>query len=533
MDQIKPFVLAILDGWGQSPAWGGNAITMAQTPNMDRCWAKFPHTTLKASGGAVGLPGHEMGNSEVGHLNLGAGRVIWQDISRISKTIKSGSFFKNKVLKKTCQFVLDKNSSLHIVGLASDGGVHSHINHLTALLELAKKEKVKSVFVHVLCDGRDTDPSAALSYVSKLKEKMKVLGVGRIATVSGRYYAMDRDKRWDRTEKVYNAMVLGEGPTAKDALSCISHSYAEGKTDEFITPTVIISNNKPIAKIKNNDAVIFFNFRADRMRQLTHAFADKKFRNFKRRALPKNLNLVTMVPYEYEIEIPVKVIFPIPKKIKNVLTEIISDHNLKQLHIAETEKYAHVTYFFNGGREKPFPGEDRILVPSPRVATYDLKPEMSADGVYKKLIANLTKYDFIVVNFANPDMVGHTGNMKAAIRAVETVDRYIGQIAEEIKKQKGLMIITADHGNVEKMIDPVTGERDTEHSTSEVPFIIIDGERSFRNLHPGKLANVAPTILDIMGIEKPAEMDESTLFEIQNHKDQSQKEESAEEKPTL
>ena len=493
---------------------------MAQTPNMDRHWAKFPHTTLKASGNAVGLPEHEMGNSEVGHLNLGAGRVIWQDISRISKAIKNGSFFKNKVLKKTCQFVLDKNSSLHIVGLVSDGGVHSHIDHLTDLLELGKRKKQKSVFIHVFCDGRDTDPSAALSYVSKLKEKMKALKIGQIATVSGRYYAMDRDKRWDRTEKVYNAMVLGEGPTAKDALSCISHSYAEGKTDEFITPTVIISENKPVGKIGNNDAVIFFNFRADRMRQLAASILDPNFKEFSKKANPKDLKVITMTVYAKEQKWPQTVALFKSTNLKHVLAEVISDHNLKQLHIAETEKYAHVTYFFNGGREKSFPGEDRILVPSSKVATYDLKPEMSADKICKKLIANLTKYDFIVVNFANPDMVGHTGNLKAGIKAVEVTNNYLEQIITKTLQQNISVVITSDHGDVEQMIHPDEGIN-KEHTINPVPFILVEANNKleqekdlnlFLNQPPvGVLADVTPTILDIMNIEKPVEMTGQSL----------------------
>jgi len=520
MKRVKPFVLIILDGWGISPPWGGNAIAMGQTPNMDRYWAKYPHCELQASGTAVGLPGHEMGNSEVGHLNLGTGRVIRQDVSRISETITDKSFFENQTLNEAVKQVKNNSSSLHLAGLVSNGGVHSHIDHLMALLEFAKIQNLKSVFVHVFCDGRDTPPESALSFISKLEEKMTELKTGKIATISGRYFAMDRDKRWDRTEKAYRAIADGEGQTAANALSCISHSYAEGKNDEFIVPTVIASERQPMATVNDNDAIIFFNFRADRMRQLLYAFYDKNFNEFKINRRPKNLYITTMVPYDYEIKDSVKIIFPIPEKIENCLSEVLANNGLKQLHVAETEKYAHVTYFFNGGREEPFAGEDRILVPSAKVATYDLQPEMSANQIKDKIISNLKRYDFIVVNFANPDMVGHTGNMKAAIQAVETVDKCLGEIVEKIQQSRGLAIICADHGNAEQMLNPTTSEPDTEHTSNLVPFIIIDGGLKFKNLHQGKLANVAPTILDIMGIAKPSEMKESSLFDIKTSQEE-------------
>ena len=514
MTKLKPYIiLIILDGWGISPPWGGNAIAISETPYMDNFWAKFPHTELEASGTAVGLPENEMGNSEVGHMNIGAGRVIKQDISMISEAIKDGSFFEKPALKEIAKKVKANRSSLHLAGLVSDGGIHSHIDHLFALLDFAKKEKIQSVFIHVFTDGRDTPPANALSYVSKLKDKINHCRVGKIASISGRYYAMDRDKRWDRTEKVYQAMVNGIGPEFEDPLKAISNSYANNLNDEFIIPSVIVENSQPVGLVKNNDGLIFFNFRPDRMRQLLQAFCDPRFKGFERIQL-KNLLVASMVPYIYDLNYPVAVIFPIPKELKNTLAEVISNNGLSQLHIAETEKYAHVTYFFNGGREKPFPNEDRILVPSPKVATYDLKPEMSAEEITKKVIANLGKYDFIVVNFANPDMVGHTGNLEAAKKAVAVVDKNVGKIVDSIKDQEGIAIITADHGNIEQMIDPITSEPDTEHSTNRVPFILIDFQKKFLNLHPGKLANIAPTILDIMKIKKPAEMTEKSLFSV-------------------
>jgi 2,3-bisphosphoglycerate-independent phosphoglycerate mutase len=510
--QKNKLLLIILDGWGISPPWGGNAESIADTPNMNRFLSKYQNTRLEASGVAVGLPKDEMGNSEVGHLNIGAGRVIRQDISMITESINNGSFFNNPTLKETANWVNKNNSALHIAGLVSDGGVHSHIDHLFAILDWAKKENIQKVFIHAFTDGRDTDVSKALSYISSLKDKMTELGIGKIATISGRYYAMDRDKRWERTKRVYQAMVDSIGETSDDPLKAISHSYSQNINDEFINPTVIIENSKPVGPIQKDDALIFFNFRSDRVRQLMHAFVNPNFKAFQRTKVP-NLFFVTMVPYEYYLQNQVHVIFPTPKEIKNTLAEVISNNHLTQLHIAETEKYAHVTYFFNGGIEKPFPGEKRILIPSPRVATYDLKPEMSANIITEKVIDNLDKFDFMVINYANADMVGHTGNMNAAKIALETIDKDLGKLIPLALEKNYSIIITADHGNVEQMINPVTSEEDTEHSTNPVPFILIDDEKKFKNLHPGKLANIAPTILDIMNIKKPVEMNEKSLFE--------------------
>lgn len=504
-----------------APAWGGNAISQAETPNFDKFCTSGIRTTLSASGEAVGLPGDEMGNSEVGHLNIGAGRVVKQDISLITAAIEDGSFFTNKILLEAFRNAKSNHSSLHLMGLVSDGGVHSHINHLYALLQLAKQENVSQVFIHAFTDGRDADPMSALQYISRLQEKCKELGVGKIATICGRYFAMDRDNRWDRTRAVYQAMAEGKGEISDSPLKAISQSYTIGKLDEFIPPTIITQNGQPIGQIQNKDSVIFFNFRADRARQITQALVRKNFNEFKRNIVFSNLFFVSMVPYVQEDwGLSIRSAFA-PQNIKNTLAEVISKNNLTQLHVAETEKYAHVTYFFNGAMEKPFPKEDRKIIPSPRVTTYDLKPEMSAETVKNFVIDKMNEYDFILVNFANPDMVGHTGNIPAAIKAVEEVDKCIGEIANACEKIKGLLIITADHGNVEEMINK-NGSADTEHSTAKVPFILIDGGRKFQALHPGKLGDIAPTILEIWGIAKPAEMTGKSLFGTQVNHDQMQ-----------
>ena len=511
----KPVVLIIVDGWGLAPAWGGNAISVASTPNFDRFWSKYPRTSLNASGTAVGLPGHEMGNSEVGHLNIGAGRIPRQDISLINKAIDNGSFFQNPQFLAAIDHAKKLNSNLHLLGLLSSGGVHSHIRHVFALLDLLKQQRFSRVFLDIFTDGRDTPPMSAQSFIDKLQNKIRELGFGQISSVSGRYWAMDRDNRWQRTKIVYQALVEGLGWQAPSAFAAVGQAYAKGSLDEYIPPTVITSHGKPIAPIQDNDSIIFFNFRSDRARQIARAFMQPNFDHFPRRQL-SNLYFCSMVPYEYELKLPAYPAF-FPEKIPNTLPEVLSKAKLTQFHIAETEKYAHVTYFFNGIREIPFPNEDRKLIPSPQVSTYDQKPEMCAEQITKTVIAKLKDYDFILINFANPDMVGHTGNFRATVRAIEVVDTYLGQIVEAVKKTSGLVIITADHGNADQMIDPVSGGIDTEHDTSPVPFILIDPHRSFVNLHPGNLADIAPTILEIMRIPQPAEMTGRSLFSPSPH----------------
>lgn len=514
----KSIIFIILDGWGYGPAWGGNAIAMADTPNFNNFWKNYPHSILKASGRDVGLPGHERGNSEVGHLNLGSGRIVWQDNTKINKTIENGSFFGNPVLYEAVCHAQKHKSRLHLMGLVSDGNVHSHINHLFALLELCKKYKIEDVFIHAFTDGRDTAPMSATQYIFRLEQKIKKMGFSKIATVSGRYYAMDRDNHWGRTEKAYLALTEGEGEQAASALEAVANAYKKNLSDEFILPTVIMKNGKPLAKIQDNDAVIFFNFRSDRARQITESFIKKDFHRFSRKTVFKHLFFVGFVPFsiEYEQEEGLKPAFK-TENIINVLAEVLSRNNLKQLHLAETEKYAHVTYFFNGGREEPFPGEERLLIPSQYVPTYDLKPEMSAPEIAENLIKEIKerKYDFIVANFANPDMVGHSGNFKAVVKAVETIDKLMGQISKTILEKNAILIITADHGNAEQMVHPTTGEKDTEHTTSPVPFHLISSQGKNFNLRPdGILADVAPTILKLMGIEQPKEMTGSSLLEV-------------------
>jgi len=450
---------------------------------------------------------------------LGAGRVVWQDLARISRSISDQTFFANKTLLDLLSYVKNNNKKLHLLGLVSDGGVHSHIDHLLAFVQAIKNSKIQSAFIHMITDGRDSPPKNALTYLEKLENSLANSEI-KIASVSGRYYAMDRDKHWERTERAYRVIVEGIGEKSQSAKDALQQAYSKNETDEFISPTAICnSQNNPLVKVEDGDGIIFFNFRADRMRQITTAILKPDFKDFKREIIPKNLKAVTMTSYEENKKLPVQVLFP-PVNLKNTLAEVISNNNLHQLHIAETEKYAHVTYFFNGGREEPFPNEDRILVPSPRVATYDLKPEMSAHEITKKLIPNLKNYDFIVVNFANPDMVGHTGNMDAAIKAVETVDKCLGEIIPKALGLDKTIIITADHGNVEQLIDP-DKKIDKEHTINPVPLILIQKNNklatennitNFLNQSPiGILADVAPTILDIMGIEKPTEMTGQSL----------------------
>ncbi|WP_456484902.1 2,3-bisphosphoglycerate-independent phosphoglycerate mutase [Desulfurobacterium sp.] len=512
----KFIALIILDGFGYSPEKEGNAIAQANTPFWDYLWSTYPKALLMASGEAVGLPDGQMGNSEVGHMNIGAGRIVYQDIVRITKAIRDKSFFENKTLKNLMENA--KGKRLHLVGLLSDGGVHSHIKHLFALLEMAKREGVKDVYIHAILDGRDTPPRSAEKYLKELTEKMKELGIGKIATLGGRYYYMDRDKRWERTEKAYNAMVLGEGKRANDPIEALHEAYENGENDEFVIPFVLDENGT----IKDGDSVFFFNFRADRMRQIVSALGFDNFDGFNRKKVVKPL-IGTMTLYEKSF--PFDVAFP-PQKLTNVLGEVISKRGYKQLRIAETEKYAHVTYFFNGGREEPFPGEDRVLIPSPKVATYDLKPEMSAFEVTEKFIEKLENNDYklLVLNFANPDMVGHTGIMEAAIKAVETVDMCLSKVVKAVLARGGACIITADHGNVEQMINRETGQPQTAHTTNPVPFIVVRntckiykiGRRKSKEVEipenfggvkiAGILADIAPTVLALLGEEKPEEM---------------------------
>ena len=493
-------MLIILDGWGISNKVEGNAILQARTPNYDALLSQYPHSTLGASGEDVGLPEGQMGNSEVGHMNLGAGRIVYQDFTRINKAIRDKSFFKNEKFLRAIENVRKNNSRLHLMGLVSDGGVHSHINHLFNLLELAKDTNVTPV-VHAFLDGRDVLPKSAGIYLQQLEEEMKTKGIGSIGTIAGRYYAMDRDNRWERTQKAYEALTGVNGLRAESAEAALEASYKKGETDEFVKPTIIGET------IKEKDSVIFFNFRPDRARQLTRAFVDEPFEHFERRKL--DVYFVCMT--EYEEDITVDIAFP-QLSLRNTLGEVLSKNNLKQLRIAETEKYYHVTFFFNGGEEDPFEGEDRILIRSPRVATYDLKPEMSAYKITERAIKEIQsqKYDVIIVNFANPDMVGHTGVLEAGIKAIEAVDECLGLIVKacNIESSENVILVTADHGNAEQMTELNSDETYTAHTSNPVPFIITKKCQ----VRTGTLADVAPTILDLLGIEKPREMDGESLI---------------------
>ena len=498
----KLTMLMILDGFGINDNEKGNAVKLANTPNIDRLMKTCPTTEVYTSGLNVGLPDGQMGNSEVGHTNIGAGRIVYQELTRITKSIEDGDFFSIPEFVEAIENCKKNNSKLHIMGLLSDGGVHSHIRHLFALLELAKRRDFEDVYVHCFLDGRDTPPASAEGYIMQLEEKMKEKEVGRIASISGRFYAMDRDKRWQRVKKTYDALVNGTGEKATSAVSAIESSYQKEIFDEFVEPTVIVNGEAPIATIEKNDSVIFFNFRPDRAREITRTLVDKEFNEFETKDL--NLYFVCMTPYD-ETMPNVKVAFK-KEPLKNTFGEYISNNGLTQLRIAETEKYAHVTFFFNGGEEKQYKGEDRILVPSPKVETYDLKPEMSAIEVTDKVVEAIKseKYDSIILNYANPDMVGHTGNLEASIKAIETIDNCVGRVIEEINKVNGICLITADHGNSEQMIDYKTGEPHTAHTTNPVPLILVGMEGV--TLKTGKLADLAPTMLDIMGLKKPDEM---------------------------
>ena len=500
----KPVMLMILDGFGVALKSEGNAVEIAKKPNFDRLFNKYPHAQLEASGMAVGLPEGQMGNSEVGHLNLGAGRIVYQELTRITKSIADRDFFENEAILKAMKNAKENNTSLHLLGLLSDGGVHSHIDHLKGLLEFAKMQGLQKVYVHAFMDGRDVPPSSGKEYINQAEAMMKEIGVGEIASVSGRYYAMDRDNRWERVELAYNAIVLGKGETATSAIQVIENSYHDNKTDEFVLPAVITEDGHAKATIKNGDSVVFFNFRPDRAREITRAINDQDFAGFKRDNL--KLTFVTMTQYDKTLE-GVTVAFK-PQTLENTLGEYVSGKGLKQLRIAETEKYAHVTFFFNGGVEKENEGEDRALIASPKVATYDLKPEMSAYEVTEELLKRLDsdQYDMIILNYANPDMVGHTGVVSAAVKAIEAVDECLGKVVDKVLQKQGTVFITADHGNAETMVDFSTGTPFTAHTTNVVPLVWVSDNQNGAKIKSGKLSDLAPTMLNVLGLDVPKEM---------------------------
>lgn len=507
----KPTVLMILDGFGLNDKTEGNAKAQANTPTIDKLMNTYPFVEGYASGLAVGLPDGQMGNSEVGHLNMGAGRIVYQELTRITKEIEDGAFFKNPVLLKAIENVKKNNSDLHLYGLLSDGGVHSHITHLYGLLELAKREGVDRVYVHCFLDGRDTSPTSGKGFIEDLEAKMKEIGVGKVASICGRYYVMDRDNRWDRVESAYRALAYGEGEKAESAVKAISDSYAQEKTDEFVLPTVIEENGAPVATVKDKDSIIFFNFRPDRAREITRTFCAEEFDGFDRGARRD----VTYVCFtEYDVTIPNKEIAFQKVELENTFGQYLAAHGKTQARIAETEKYAHVTFFFNGGVEEPNPGEERILVNSPKVATYDLQPQMSAPEVCDKLVEAIGsgKYDVIIINFANPDMVGHTGVMDAAVKAVETVDRCVERAVDALLKADGQMFICADHGNVEQLIDYETGGSFTAHTVNPVPFILVNYDPAYTLKEGGCLADIVPTLIEMMGMEQPKEMTGKSLL---------------------
>ncbi|MDD3334162.1 MAG: 2,3-bisphosphoglycerate-independent phosphoglycerate mutase [Eubacteriales bacterium] len=505
--------LIIMDGFGINPAHDGNAIYQQGTPHLDAFMAKYPHTQLGASGMDVGLPDGQMGNSEVGHLNIGAGRIVYQELTRITKDIMDGDFFKKEPLMKAMDTAIATGKAVHLMGLVSDGGVHSHNTHLYALLEMCKQRGVKEVYVHAFLDGRDVPPSSGIDYVKELQQKMNEIGVGKIATVMGRYWAMDRDNLWDRVQKAYDAMVLGVGEHAASGAQAVEQSYAKEETDEFVKPTVITENGKPVGTIGEGDSVIFFNFRPDRARQLTRTFIMPDFDGFQRGKGYFKVNFVSMTQYD-ETFTNLEVVNP-PASLENTMGEYLSNLGKTQLRIAETQKYAHVTFFFNGGVEKPNLGEDRELIPSSKVATFDMKPEMSAYEVTDKAIEliNAKKYDVMILNFANCDMVGHTGVMDAAMKAVETVDICVDKVVNAILTNGGRVFVTADHGNADQMVDPATHEPFTAHTTNPVPFIAIGADMVGKKLRDGgRLADIAPTMLESMGVAVPNQMTGKSLL---------------------
>ena len=507
----KPIVLTVLDGWGFRAETKGNAVALARKPNYDRLMADFPNTLIHTSGPFVGLPEGQMGNSEVGHLNMGAGRIVHMDITRVDALIASGELFRQPLLLEAMQ--RGRERQLHLIGLVSDGGVHSHIEHLFALLRMARENKVERVFVHCFMDGLDTPPNSGIDFLRQLEHKMREYGVGQIATVIGRYYGMDRDNRWERIEKAYRAMVHGDAEAKfSDPIAAVRASYEKGVTDEFIVPAVITTEGAPgkpavpRGLIRDNDAIIFFNFRADRARQITRAIVEPGFDKFQDPRRPKNLKFVAMTQYEKTWSWLQYIIGS--EKLEHILANVFAEMQYKNLRVAETEKYAHVTYFFNGGVEKPFAGEERVLVPSPKVPTYDLKPEMSAAGVADAVVRAVEKGDFdaIIMNFANADMVGHSGKLEAAIKACETVDACLGRIFQALRPRGGAWIITADHGNAETMIDPVTGGPHTYHTTNPVPFILVTEDGRMQLSPNGSLRDIAPTLLGVLGLPSPVEM---------------------------
>lgn len=509
----KPTVLMILDGYGENPVCRHNAVCEARTPVMDQLRRECPYVQGQASGLAVGLPDGQMGNSEVGHMNMGAGRIVYQDLTRITKAIEDGDFFENPELIRAVENARKSGGALHLYGLLSDGGVHSHNTHLYALLELAKRHGLDRVFVHCFLDGRDTPPTSGIEYIRELLGKFDEIGVGKIGVISGRYYAMDRDNRWEREEKAYLALTKGIGEDGgTDPLAAMQASYDAGVTDEFVLPTVMKqADGQPVTTIQDGDSIIFYNFRPDRARQITRAFCDPDFSGFAREKL---LDLTYVCFKDYDETIPNKHVAFKKEVLVNTFGQWLAANNLKQARIAETEKYAHVTFFFNGGIEEPNPGEDRILVHSPKVATYDLQPEMSAYEVCDRLCEAIRadKYDVIIINFANPDMVGHTGVEEAAIKAIEAVDVCMGRAIEALKEVGGQMFLTADHGNAEYMVDEQTGEPWTAHTTNPVPFILVNADPGWKLKEGGRLCDIVPTMIDMMGMQKPAEMTGESLL---------------------
>jgi len=515
----KPVVLVVLDGWGLGEKDRGNAITEANLPTIEKMNEFYPHVAIQASGISVGLPWGEPGNSEVGHISLGTGQVVYQSLPRITMSIQSGEFFNNPAFMKAIEHAKEHKSAIHIMGLIGKGSIHSNMDHLYALLELMHNQKMEQVYIHAFTDGRDSPPTSGVETLRELQNRMALYKVGRLATIGGRYYGMDRNNNWDRIEKSYCSIVEGSGPTTEDPADYLQKSYAKEVFDEYIEPAVITENGKPVGEIKDNDAVIFFNFREDRARQITKAFVLPGFDKFKCKR-KKNVLFATMV--QYEEDIPAEVAFP-PIEVKVCLASVLAEHKMKQLRIAETEKFAHVTYFFNGGNEEPYPGEDRVIIPSKNVGSFDEAPEMSANEITDKIIdlVGKDKYDFILVNFANADIVGHTGNEQAAIKAVETIDSCLSRLIKEVILKNGCLLITADHGNAEEMINRHTGEKDTEHSANPVPLWFITNENHSETKRDsgemkvaGLLSDIAPTVLDIMKIEKPKEMTGESLLDV-------------------